>query len=84
MRKTMAKKLTGCKRCSEIRCKLYGFVSGKYTEYQRYGNVCGGPGAICRVTDKEGYSSNKDFGNDFKTFPKYIKTLAKALYNRIF
>lgn len=82
--------------CSKIRCRVYRVVSGLKTEIvqkkpdpSRCG-VCGGygddcrDGTFCQVTRANRHIVLRDFGNDFKTFPAYLKLLAKAAKARVF
>lgn len=79
--------------CSKVRCRLYGFVSGRkatIVEKTASGCGCGGSrdsckeGTFCQVTDKYRRNQLRDFGNDFSTLGAYIGLLTRVVKARVF
>lgn len=72
-----------CKNCSELRCRLYGFVSGLKTQWKT-GWYCGGEGAGCEVFGRNGNRiAFEDFGNTRDTLIPFAKLLYKAFIARL-
>jgi len=78
--------------CSKVRCRLYGFVSGRKAEIvekEAEGCGCGSrdsckEGTFCQVTDMYRRKVLRDFGNDFSTFGAYVGLLARVVKARVF
>lgn len=66
-----------CKSCSEIRCKVYGIVSGFKT---RFGG-CGGHS--CQVRNSSNYWTRIELGSTWSDFVPFLKQLGAAFVARI-
>ena len=67
-----------CKKCSLLRCKVFGFVAGA-KKIELVG-ACH-DGTTCQFNGE--YFNQIQLGDDWKTFPQFLRTLAKAIWLRI-